>query len=97
MESLSARSASISIQEVRFHFEGRRKNKIACCRENPGSERFSRSISQNMAGYVESLGLTPSPLLDFTSEEGADLPCEPNAAGLRDPRIFDWSDEQFNQ
>ena len=35
----------------------------------------------------------PKALVSFTREEGADLHCEPKAAGLRELRIFDWLDE----
>lgn len=32
-------------------------------------------------------------LVRFTASEGAELHCEPMAAGLRAQRIFDWLDE----
>jgi hypothetical protein len=35
----------------------------------------------------------PKTLVPFTVAEGADLHCEPKAAGLREQRIFDWLDQ----
>jgi hypothetical protein len=35
-------------------------------------------------------------LVRFGAEEGADLHCEPKAAGLRAQRVFDWLDDTLN-
>ncbi|MBN8996304.1 MAG: prolyl oligopeptidase family serine peptidase [Rhizobiales bacterium] len=55
----------------------------------PEGEAFWPGQSQKLHDMLKS----PKVLQPFTVEEGADLHCEPKAAGLRGLRIFDWLDE----
>lgn len=55
----------------------------------PDGESFWPGQSQRLYDLLDG----PKTLVRFTKEEGADLHCEPKAAGLRDLRIFDWLDE----
>jgi len=55
----------------------------------PDGEAFWPGQSQKLYDMVKSKKV----LQPFTVAEGADLHCEPKAAGLRTLRIFDWLDE----
>src|SRR5262249_21132866 len=60
---------------------------------DPEGEQFWPGQSQALYEMLT----CPKRLVRFTAEEGADVHCEPKAAGLRDLRVFDWLDETLGQ
>lgn len=66
-------------------------NRITCPMliTSPEGESFWPGQSERLYDLLSG----PKALVPFTREEGADLHCEPKAAGLRELRIFDWLDE----
>ncbi|MGC2163353.1 MAG: hypothetical protein WA634_15705 [Silvibacterium sp.] len=56
---------------------------------NPEAEQFFPGQPKELYDMLQ----CPKTLMDFTSEEGAQLHCESNSPGYRDFRIYNWLDE----
>lgn len=55
---------------------------------NPEAEQFFPGQSKELYDILR----CPKTLVDFTTEQGAQLHCEVNSPGYRDFRIYDWLD-----
>jgi len=55
----------------------------------PANEAFWPGQSQRLYDLLKG----PKTLVPFSASDGADLHCEPAAAGLRDLRVFNWLDK----
>lgn len=61
---------------------------------NPENETFFPGQPQQLFDKISSAGRQ---IVDFTAETGANLHCEPKAAGLRDLKLLDWLDEKLRR
>lgn len=59
---------------------------------NPEAEQFFPGQPKELYGMLQ----CPKTLIDFTTEQGAQLHCEVNSPGYRDFRICNWLDETLN-
>jgi len=61
---------------------------------NPDAETFFPGQPRTL---YRKLSSARKQIIHFRAETGADLHCEPKAAGLRDLKVLDWLDEQFGR